>query len=545
YSSLLNDAYKSFSGDLRFYEQSKRRWAFKIQAYKLFLATIKAKFPSFEVEELPKHLLKFLKSDEGQELTSLGSVASSQSQEEAEDALCKISHKFQENLYPYQQEGFKFAIERNGRVLIGDDMGLGKTAQALAVSDYYRDEWPLLIICPSAVRFNWKIEILNWLDGVSEQDVTVVVNAKISLESKICVVSYDLLAALEKKGQLWAGKFQVVVADESHSMKNPEAKRTKAALPILTGAKRALLLSGTPALSRPAELWPQLCALRQHLFPSFHRFADRYCDGKQGPFGYEAKGATRVEELKTLLGSLLMIRRMKEDYPDALPPKDREFVEVAVDPAVMVTFKEIQEKEKEIKRQIDETPLDDEGKLKYLDILKKNCISEMYRLSGKAKMQAVIAHLLELLGIGKCDGAKKIVVFCHSMVVMDALEEALAAAGVALVRMDGKTGSKKRQELVDRFQSQPKIRAAILSMTACGAGITLTAAQVAVFAELHWTPGLLRQCEDRIHRVGQAQSVVIQYLVNKTTSDTDTLSLIQRKSGLLGASIGQASSLNS
>ncbi|PIO58140.1 hypothetical protein TELCIR_20430, partial [Teladorsagia circumcincta] len=80
----------------------------------------------------------------------------------------------------------------------------------------------------------------------------------------------------------------------------------------------------------------------------------------------------------------------------------------------------------------------------------------------------------------------------------------------------------------------PDVEVAILSMTAAGVGITLTAASVVIFAELHWNPGTLLQAEDRAHRVGQKDSVFVQYLVARNTADDVIWPLIQQKLDVLG-----------
>ena len=78
---------------------------------------------------------------------------------------------------------------------------------------------------------------------------------------------------------------------------------------------------------------------------------------------------------------------------------------------------------------------------------------------------------------------------------------------------------KKRYEAVNKFQKDPKCTCAILSLTASSQGITLTAAQVVVFTELNWTPGIMVQAEDRAHRIGQASSVTVYYLCAENTID--------------------------
>merc|ERR1712126_353000 len=97
------------------------------------------------------------------------------------------------------------------------------------------------------------------------------------------------------------------------------------------------------------------------------------------------------------------------------------------------------------------------------------------------------------------------------------------------LKIEGKVSSETRKTLVDRFQTVDSVKVALLSITAANAGITLTAAQLVVFAELFWNPGVLCQAEDRVHRIGQTDSVVCQYLVARGTADDSLWPMIQKK----------------
>ncbi len=97
--------------------------------------------------------------------------------------------------------------------------------------------------------------------------------------------------------------------------------------------------------------------------------------------------------------------------------------------------------------------------------------------------------------------------------MMNSISNLLDAQNIRYIRIDGNTSSEMRTRNCDQFQTDDKTRVALLSITAANAGITLTSAQLVVFAELFWNPGILTQAEDRAHRIGQTDSVVVQYLV--------------------------------
>lgn len=111
-------------------------------------------------------------------------------------AIARIPAPLWEALFPFQREGVIYGLQRNGRCLIGDEMGLGKTLQGLAIACAYRAEWPLLVVCPSSVRYVWAEEVLKWMPDVPPHEINVVLNGKASVQSLVTVISYDLVIKL-------------------------------------------------------------------------------------------------------------------------------------------------------------------------------------------------------------------------------------------------------------------------------------------------------------------------------------------------------------
>jgi hypothetical protein len=106
-----------------------------------------------------------------------------------------------------------------------------------------------------------------------------------------------------------------------------------------------------------------------------------------------------------------------------------------------------------------------------------------------------------------------------------------------MMRIDGSVPPAERALRVKKFQSNAGMRLALLSMTAAGVGLTLTAASSIIFAELHWVPGVLAQAEDRCHRIGQVNSVNVMYCVCKDADvsvDMSLWAMLGRKVGTLG-----------
>jgi SNF2-related domain len=139
--------------------------------------------------------------------------------------LAAIPVMLRRKLMPYQVEGVRYGLQRGGRILLADEMGLGKTFQSIALASAYQSEWPLLVICPSSLRAHWGAELVDNIPALSEADVCIVMNGKQQLYGRAVVLSYALAANMS--AQVTEIGFRVVIADESHYLKNAKAKRSR------------------------------------------------------------------------------------------------------------------------------------------------------------------------------------------------------------------------------------------------------------------------------------------------------------------------------
>ena len=198
--------------------------------------------------------------------------------------LIELPTKLFSILFPFQKKGIEFGIKKKGRLLIADEMGVGKTIQAIGIAAIFKEDWPVLIIAPSSLKLNWRDEISNWLSEmkITKKDIQIIKKAKDELQDniKFYIASYDLCFKISDK--LLAKKFKFAIADEAHYIKNIDAKRTQVLIPIFQKCKRLILLSGTPILAKPAELFTILKCLRPDIFSIFKQFGVRYCDPKPG-----------------------------------------------------------------------------------------------------------------------------------------------------------------------------------------------------------------------------------------------------------------------
>uniref|UniRef100_A0A8B9GD16 SWI/SNF-related matrix-associated actin-dependent regulator of chromatin subfamily A-like protein 1 n=1 Tax=Amazona collaria TaxID=241587 RepID=A0A8B9GD16_9PSIT len=502
YSAEVIGVFKQMGS--RNYDINTKKWNFLLEEYpRLMLQSL----VSVEVEPLPEAVIRAFAAQ----------IQRSASQTDVPDAdLSVVDSKIVKSLMPFQREGVNFAILRNGRLLIADDMGLGKTVQAICIAAYYQKEWPLLVVTPSSVRFTWAEAFHRWLPSLSPGSTNVIVTGKDNLTGGLInIVSFDLLSKMDKQLQ---SPFHVVIIDESHFLKNIKTARCRAAMPLLKAARRVILLSGTPAMSRPAELYTQIAAVQPAFFPQFHSFGLRYCDARKMPWGWDYSGSSNLTELKILLEESIMIRRLKSDVLSQLPAKQRKMVVVAPEKisaktkAVLAAEAKMMTKEYTSKQQ------------------EKEALLIFYSSTAEAKIHSVVEYVLDLLE----GGNNKFLVFAHHKIMLDAIVAELKKKHVEYIRIDGSTPSAERQSLCQKFQLSEKQMVAVLSLTAANMGLTLSAADLVLFAELFWNPGVLIQAEDRAHRIGQTSSVNIHYLVAKGTADDYLWPMIEEKIKVLG-----------
>lgn len=488
------------------YDMKTRKWTFGFQDYGRLMDALSG-ISAVEVEPLPRAVIQvFSHRLDGSQTRPT---------EVPEADLANIDPSLTSSLMQFQREGINFAVAKEGRLLLADDMGLGKTVQAICIAAYYRTEWPLLVVAPSSVRFTWAEAFQRWLPSVNPDSINVVVKGKDNLRlGLVNIVSYDLLSRMDK--QLPANPFNVLIMDESHFLKNMKTARCKAALPLLKAAKRAILLSGTPAMSRPSELYTQILAVKPTLFPRFHEFGTRYCSAKQLPWGWDYSGSSNLGELRLLLEECLMLRRLKSDVLSQLPAKQRKVVTVTTDGVNTRTKAALSAAAKELAK-------GHNSKMK-----EKEALLIFFNHTAEAKIRAIMEYIMDML---EC--REKFLVFAHHKLVLDSITKELAEKNINYIRIDGSTPSAERQLLCDKFQMSDKSCVAVLSITAANMGLTLHAADLVVFAELFWNPGVLIQAEDRVHRIGQTSNVDIHYLVAKGTADDYLWPMIQEKMNIL------------
>ena len=424
-------------------------------------------------------------------------------------------------LYDYQQEGVEFILNRNGRGIIGDEMGCGKTAQACALIQHFNTS--TIVICPESVKVNWVREYNSFCNesGDPENGFYILKTGKDAFRKRT-VMTYGLLSSQQMVARLVDIKFNMIVFDESHLVKNAKSNRTKTALKITQNAKHVVLLSGTPS-SRPIDLFCQLRMVYPklkasqfypydgHKKPGMFYFGDRYCKPEKVFFGfnktgYKFQGSDRKLELYTIMNHF-MIRRSKEFALPHLPLKTRE--KIIIDSLGDKKSEWFAKQLLEVKRLKEEKG----------ELCGQSLMSKLIAATVTAKLKHSLQYVKDIVQSEIDNGGQnKFLLFAFHLKMLDGIMGVLTKAKVSFINIDGRTPTgKKRQALVDQFQNDDTIRFAVLSIPAAGTGITLHKANMVVFTELVW--GDMLQAEDRAHRNGQKSRVVVRYLILEGSTD--------------------------
>lgn len=427
--------------------------------------------------------------------------------------------------YPYLREFQKKDIKKmikKGSMLNANAMGLGKTLETIVTLDILGTE-KNLIICPKSVKSTWKNELIKWL-GVSEDDINIIEGTSKQREKKVKnlkkynIINYELLRnhTNETMKALRKIKWDAVVCDEAHRIKNRKAKQTEGVK--LLNTKHKFALTGTPIQNKPDDLWSILHWLDPFWSSkSYWRFVETFCEVEENFFGKEIKGLTTKEYNKKALQRILeniMIRRVDDN---SLPEK----IEISV-------------------------PL--EMSKKHADLYKKITVKIIIELQEE-KIMLINSALTRLLRLQQCTSNpgkfgikenpkfefindllednpdKKVVVFSRFKETIDALEDYLK---VPTVKLTGDT--KDRDAAIKKFQNK-KTRAFLATIGAAGEGIDglQKVSDTMVFIDKDWSPAKNQQAIGRLVRQGQKNPVKVYSLNLVGTIDDYVENLLNRK----------------
>ena len=379
-------------------------------------------------------------------------------------------------------------------------MGLGKTIQALAGLPAKKKT---LVVCPKSVLFNWMAEIAKFRPDLV---VSMYAGTRRALDTSadLVLTSYPILRNDIEAIALVA--WDIVILDESQTIKNPDSQVARAAYKLKAGWK--LTLSGTPVENRLDELWSQLHFTNPGLLGGRGDFLERWAD----PIGLgdRAAAARLRERIRPFV-----LRRLKKDVAKELPPRTDAIMYVELEENERVTYDAIRAAtQKEIVRMLEAGG----GVMQALEALLRlrqaACHTALLpgglRTGPAPQTSSKLERLMEALSDAVAEGHRALV-FSQWTSLLDLIEPHLDEANTKFVRLDGSTTD--RAAVVNEFQAEDGPPVMLLSLKAGGTGLNLTAADHVFLIDPWWNPAVEDQAADRAHRIGQDKPVMVYRMV--------------------------------
>ncbi len=412
-------------------------------------------------------------------------------------------------LRAYQLEGVQWMdrlLSHDCHCLLADEMGLGKTLQVIALMrDALSSGRKALIVCPASVVPVWISEFQKFVPDLKAIRYAGKAIERIDGDWNALVTSFALMR--NRIDQIKDHEFEYAIIDEAQFIKNPDAKVTRAAMKIK--AKRRVALTGTPIENRPLDIWPSFQFLMPGLLGRRRSFEREL---QENPNRFKARLRAQIAPF--------MLRRTKEQVANDLPEK------ILIDQVCPVTA--IQSKEYSricaagIARLGNHLGSALKGNrfaaLSLLTRLRQaSCDPDLLPwvtsdLNESGKLMVLLEKLQEVLGTGH-----KVVIFSQFVQFLNRVRTLISNSFPELPLFELTGATKDRETPVREFQTIEDTAAMLVSLKAGGSGITLHAADYVFLMDPWWNPAVENQAIDRVHRIGQANTVFVYRMIAKGT----------------------------
>jgi len=388
-------------------------------------------------------------------------------------------------LRSYQEFGVKYALCQK-KSLLGDEMGLGKTIQAISAFISLRAEGKthFMVVCPASVVVNWCREISKFSSLTPHKvhgDVETALNAWI-LSGGVAVTTFETISKFQLPD---SRNIDMLVCDEAHYVKNPEAIRTRALLGICQKCEKVLFMTGTPIENKVDEMCFLVSCLQSDVAAELEKI----------------KFLSKAEQFRKTLAPVYL-RRTREEVLKELP--------------------DLIETEEWCEMNSDELSL-------YRDAVRESNFMAMRQVSWNVsdinKSQKA-ARLLEICDEAKEEG-RKIIVFSFFRNTVNRVLEVLGDRCIGPIT--GDISLLRRQALVDEFTAAPEGSVLVSQVQAGGTGLNIQAASVVIFCEPQIKPSIEDQAMSRAYRMGQTRNVEVFRLLSDESVDERVLEILKTK----------------
>ena len=429
-------------------------------------------------------------------------------------------------LYPHQRVGVSWLREAN-RGILADDQGIGKTVQSLSAADA---EWnKVLIVCSHSKMHEWADEIEVWtgltpvvLEGDEDSRLEIFESVRTSEERVALVIGHSHTRM--HSAEIERLRLDGTIYDEAHILRNRKTGAFKAARALSRVSGGMYLLTATPSVNEPSDIWSLLYLVDRSRFSSYWSFVFRFCEWKEHDFGFDIGGVESPEEQEALnrLLKVYMLRRVKGIDVDGFPERVHRKRMLKMSPEHRNLYRE------DLHNLLRKWGLPDDTEIfNPLEKITRNrqLATEPRVLypeyEGSSKREAVLEEMES--------SDTPMLVFSKFSRIVRAMSQWLEDNGYRSEILTGDIPPGKRSDIVGRFQSG-EIDALCLTYGVGGEGLNLTRAAKIVFCDLEWHSAGMRQAQERIHRYGQtADKIEVVTLLSEDTVDEYMWDIIQRK----------------
>jgi len=442
---------------------------------------------------------------------------------------------FQGTLRPYQERGLSWLhfLSRLGLGgILADDMGLGKTAQTLSLLLTDR-KGPTLLVCPMSLVSNWQKEAARFAPSIRVYVHHGASRSRASLEeADLVITTYG--TAVRDLSTLNEISWERVVCDEAQAIKNSGTRQAQAVRTIK--ARTRIALTGTPVENHLAELWSIMDFCNPGLLGPAKRFRRRFQEPIEVRQDEDAAAA-----LKRATGPFVL-RRLKTDKTiiSDLPEKNEMKVWCTLTPEQATLYQAVVE---DMMATIESTEgIERRGNvLAAMTKLKQVCNHPAHLLKDGSRLSARSGKLarLEELAEEIIEDGDKALIFTQYSEWGSLLQPYLAAhLDRPVLWLHGGLPKARRDEMVERFQTDDEPMLFLLSLKAAGTGLNLTAANHVVHFDRWWNPAVEDQATDRAFRIGQSRDVQVRKFICTGTLEEKIDAMIERKKALASSVVG-------
>jgi SNF2 family DNA or RNA helicase len=430
-------------------------------------------------------------------------------------------------------------------VLLAADPGLGKTVTAISLAKQQGHE-KILVVCPTSILGVWGNEMSTWWPELPVRILTGTVEDRkrelLTFSRGMAVVNYEVIQKMERSILAW--RPTLVIADEAHRLKSWASKNSKSLATIADKCRsKRVALTGTPLPNGPIDAMGLFRFLDRLIFGnSIIKFRDAFCVTNPN-IPQQVLRYKNLDDFERKFHSISVIVKKDAVLRD-LPPKMNREIPVELPARARKMYEDLERDmvaewpEMDADDDSEQDAADDSGKTRF--VITPTVLTKLLRLSqitggfleGQSLHRAKLDALADRLRDHLIDPSRKVVVFARFTPEIDAIANTLDTLGYHFSVIDGRTKARERTEMIRRFQSDSTTRVILGQLQAMSEGVTLTAADTMLYYSLDYSEARRAQSEDRIHRIGQKNTCVYEYLVARATVDQDIVRALDKKRDL-------------